>query len=483
MVPVPASSTVLPTTAPSPTQAAQAEDGAQTSPSSTLSPEPTISATLLEQLRAEFRKEHPEESWDLIVPRYNHDAVLLDDGRVLLGGGYTGVANNNVIVPLPIGFVELYDVELDVWSPIDPVDGPGHLYSLVMLADGRVLAVGVEASEDDADSMAAVFDPTTDKWGELPGSPDLIRALPDAFLLHDGRILVAGGLDLFSDPSAFSPDYVEEFEIFDPATGEWQRAASPPKPFQPEIGMVQPFFVQLADGRVVALGTEGSDEFSAVPRVEMYDPSTDTWTTVDGVDEYYGFRSAVALVDGRLLVHGQFREFSVLGTSHDSEGNMQNVILRDGTELNANEFVERFPVFKIYDPDADTWTPVGEPVYSRPNATLALLPDGRVLAAGGEDGWTESEESGYYRNRRLHTSGARLDLSHSTTEIFDPETNSWSLGPDLSELRLGSTATVLRDGRVLLTGGIGMALDIEEIYPLPSSEAVDPDGPPGTRPR
>ncbi len=94
--------------------------------------------------------------------------------------------------------------------------------------------------------------------------------------------------------------------------------------------------------------------------------------------------------------------------------------------------------------------------HARPATTLVLLPDGRVLATGGEYGWGEDFPS------------------YSTTEILDPRTLLWSVGPDLSELRGNPSATLLRDGRLLLAGGIGMALDIEEVYPLASSEVVDP---------
>ena len=450
----------------------------------TIPPTPNVSAADLEKGRAELRENNPDQSWDLIYPRYQHDAVLLDDGRVLMGGGFTGVANNNVIVPFQLGLVELYDPETDVWTPIDPVEGPGFFYSLVKLKDGSVLALGVGVADDDAESMAAVFDPATSLWSELPGSPDLIRAFPHVLLLNDGTVLVSGGVDLFSEPSSFSTDYVEEFEVFDPATGEWRQAASPSRQFQPEYTPEEPFLVKLADGRVAALVSEGDNSWRNEPHVEIYDPTADTWTSVSGPDLYSTFTGVVPLSDGRLLAQGEVVEFPIQDISSDAEGNILSVTLGDGTELTAEEFMdeERYVAFRIYDPDSDTWTLTGEPVYHRPLPILALLNDGRVLAAGGEGGWRRSGRRGPDYSVSSDMSGARLDAPHSTTEIYDPETNTWSLGPDLAELRLGSTATVLLDGRVLLAGGIGMVLDIEEIYPLPTSEIVDPNAPPGTAP-
>ena len=437
-----ASNTPLPTVVRTPSQAVQPVNGAPTSPSSTPPPVPTYTAALLEQ--------HRENSRELLFPRFDHDAALLDDGRVLLGGGHTAFANNNVIVPSPLGLVELYDPESDVWTVIDPVQGPGAMYSLFRLPDGRLLALGVAASKDELKSMAAVFDSATGLWSELSGSPDVTRGSSAVFLLDDGRVLVAGGLNLFSDPSAgYSPAYLEAFEIFNPATGEWQRAASPSKRFQPINVRQQPIFLQLADGRVAALGSVEADQRVYLPHAEVYDPSTDTWSAIGGLDPFFEFRAGVALPDGRLLVHG--------------------------------EMLKSYP-FRIYDPSNDTWTPTGEPLYSRPLAILALLPDGRVLAAGGEERSSDREKGRTIDDQAVYTSGAPLDQPHSTTEIYDPQTNSWSLGPDLTEIRYGSTATVLLDGRVLLAGGIGIDLEIDEVYPLRTSEIVDANAPPGTPP-
>jgi hypothetical protein len=91
------------------------------------------------------------------------------------------------------------------------------------------------------------------------------------------------------------------------------------------------------------------------------------------------------------------------------------------------------PAAEIYDPAADTWSATGYmvtiPDYS-PTATL--LPNGKVLVTGGAaDG------------------GAAL----ATTELYDPVTNAWSAGPSMSAARYQSAATLLPNGRVLVSGG------------------------------
>ena len=383
------------------------------------------------------------------LPRFEHEAVLLDDGRVLVGGGFTGIANNNVVVPIPIELIQIYDPGTDMWSFLGPMEGLGVLYSAVKLADGRVLFVGL-GIEDQTEGTTSVFDPATSSWAKLP-PPRSPRGFPETFLLDDGRILVVGGWDFGGSSSVYSLDYVGAVEIVDPEAGDWHQAAPMHQIFED-----RPLFLSLNDGRVMAMGAVDDGSSDPTAHAEMYDPSTDTWTVISSVEPFYLPTGAVELSDGRLLVFG---ELSTYRSMSSRSGKVTHVELPDGRQLNAREFAEQFPTAKIYDLAADAWTPAGEMIHSRSQGTLTLLPDGRVLAAGGEDGWSKDF------------------LLHSTTEIFDPRTNSWSPGPDLSELRGSHSATLLPDGRVLLAGGIGMVLEIEEVYPLASSETVDPNSP------
>jgi hypothetical protein len=72
---------------------------------------------------------------------------------------------------------------------------------------------------------------------------------------------------------------------------------------------------------------------------------------------------------------------------------------------------------------------------ARASHSLTVLPDGTALVAGGFGG-----------------SGTE-DRPYSTTEVFDPATGRFSAGPSLRVGRLGHTATLLPDGRVLVAGG------------------------------
>lgn len=364
---------------------------------------------------------------ELLAPRIQHDAVLLDDGRVFVTGGQTGIANNDTIFPFPFGFAQIFDLETGLWLLEDPIsqieEGLRFLHSAVKLQDGRVLSVGLVAADEEVLAAAAVFDPTTDSWMPLP-SPPTPRGVPDVVLFDDGRVFVTGGLDFGSADPFMRPDSVGSTEIFDPATGEWQQGTSMSQPTEGQA------VVLMRDGRVLVVGGTTNDG-EETARAEIYDPATDTWTPAENMSTERGQPVAALLADGRVLVTGD-------GLS--GFGGIDGF----GAITGAAE---------IYDPETGKWTPTTPLSRTRTGHTLTLLPDGRVLAVGGED-----------------PTGSHY-LVYSTTEIYDPDTNSWSLGPDLSEPRGDHTATLMPDGRVLLIGGIGQE---DERYLLMSSEFVTP---------
>ena len=380
------------------------------------------------------------------LPRFGHEAILLNSGDVLVSGGYTGIANNNVIAPQPIGLLQRYNRDTGVWSHIGPVEGPGILYSSVKLADGRVLFVGLRADAVGPESMVSVFDPATESWRPVPG-PSVPRWQPHLVLLDDGTVLVAGGVDV-SDPSSFSVDFLLDVEIYDPSTESWREAAGMTAASEDQ------WLFALNDGRAIAVTAPDVRESGAVTYVEVYDPATDAWTPIDSADPYYAPTGAVQLADGRLLVLGELGEND--GYAMDSDGRIIGATLPDGREYYGERFKEQFPDAKVYDPMTDTWSAANGMAAQREHVSLTLLSDGRVLAAGGE----EPDDYDY--------------VLLSTTDIFDPSTGSWSPGPDLAESRSRHTATLLSDGAVLLVGGTAINRENEERYPTWTTEIVRP---------
>ncbi len=115
---------------------------------------------------------------------------------------------------------------------------------------------------------------------------------------------------------------------------------------------------------------------------------------------------------------------------------------------------------ELYDPATGKWSATGRMSTPRSGQTATLLPDGRVLVTGGE----ATVPRGYHEPPSL-----------ASAELYDPATGTWTATGTMSTPRVGHTATLLRDGKVLVAGGGGPGSDIAVWLPtLASAELYDP---------
>jgi galactose oxidase-like protein len=267
----------------------------------------------------------------MVHAREHATASTLQDGRVLIAGGYddSGSARDSA---------ELYDPSTNTFAMTGSMSSPRADMSSTLLADGRVLLVGGVGSLEGAQASAELYDPTTGRFTPT-GPMGTPRNSHTASILADGRVLIIGGVG--------DVDTLSSAEVYDPATGMFNATGSMAQPRQVHAATA------LADGRVLVAGGLGLFDQGQVSSAEIFDPASGRFAATGSMSQARNFLTTTLLRDGRVLVAGGF---------------------------DAGETV---PLVELYDPSAGTFAPVGNMLHGSDGPTATLLADGRVLIAGG----------------------------------------------------------------------------------------------------
>ncbi|HEX2756422.1 MAG TPA: kelch repeat-containing protein [Candidatus Limnocylindrales bacterium] len=346
--------------------------------------------------------------------RQIHTATLLADGRVLVAGGFDNGDGN-------LASADLYDPRTDTFRPTGSLASARGLHTATLLSDGRVLIAGGGVGSWVAAgatylASAELYDPNTGTFSPT-GSMTTSREDHTATRLADGRVLIVGGNDAGSHAVASA-------ELYDPKTGTFSPTGS--------MAMARGFHTAtlLADGRVLIAGGDQAawtDSGPFLASAEVYDPRTGSFTTTGTMPDGRAYHAATLLSDGRVLITGGV----TFGGANPSLASVE-----------------------LYDPRTGKFSPTGAMTVGRVYQTATLLSDGRVLIAGG------------LAHGRVYANNPQfLD----SAELYDPKVGKFSPTGSMTDARTYHGATLLADGRVLVTAGYG------DVAPLASAEIYDPN--------
>ncbi len=445
--------------------------------------------------------------------RTGHTATLLPNGTVLIAGG--GNCNSSCVY---FNSAEIYDPNSGTFSPTaGTLATPYTGAAAVLLNTGKVLLAGGSQDGTNLNSLAEIFDPATGLF-TLAGSMVNPRDEFTASLLQNGKVLICGG-------KLATRAVTTAAEIYDPSPGTFAPTGSLNVARSSHTASV------LLNGHVLIAA--GRSALPLLASAELYDPGTGTFSLTGNLQEARVDHAATVLPNGITLVaagsNGQLlssiESYDPATGVFTSQSTFMNVArtghattqLADGRLLltggqDANSNVNSSA--EIYDPATAKFSLAGSLIQGRFGHTATLLTNGSVLVVGGYSDSAGSNlvataelynpVSGTFTStsspnipRAYHTatllgngkvliSGGEITGSQTTksTEFYDPIAGTFVMAGNMSAPRYNHTATLLNDGRVLIAeglsgsgGGFGNQVGPDDLYD-PGTGLFTQDGSP-----
>jgi Domain of unknown function (DUF1929) len=245
-----------------------------------------------------------------------------------------------------------------------PVSRDIFCSGLSILSNGTVMVTGgvVESGasghthssvkDNDGTTSTMLFDPGTSTW-TVGSDMNYARWYPTSVELNNGTVLELSG------SNETGTVIQTALESYSPTTGTWTvlpASANLPS----NLLQTYPRMSLLPSGKV----------FLSSPAVQTYlfDPSTNAWSLVGATNFGYRYFAPHVLLPGQ-----------------------EKVLVAGGSLTHANGGGASTNTVEIIDLSATTpkWTYANPMTYARYNENLVLLADGTVLAVGGGGGWGE----------------------------------------------------------------------------------------------
>lgn len=234
-----------------------------------------------------------------------------------------------------------------------------------------------------------------------------------ATLLEKGAVLVAGGDGAETDRPVASA------ELYDPETGTFHQMANM------SVARVGHTATFLRNGLVLMAGGQDAT-FTNQRTAEVFDPKTGIFRVTGNMNDARTGHTATLLPNSEVLVAGGENGTTILSSA------------------------------ELYDLATGAFRPTGSMTTPRLFGTATLLRDGRVLIAGGGSIVANC-----------------MGCSIASAEVYDPTTGIFKAAESMRHPRRGHVAVLLRNGSVLLAGGIDDDLPSSQRF-LSSAELFNP---------
>lgn len=322
-----------------------------------------------------------------------------------------------------------------------------------------------------------VFDPVTGAkfYAQSSGTP---QGCYIATLNTDGGLFLTGG----SMGGNAGDPILKIAKTYWRDTNSWVRNADM------NLGRWYPGLVRLPNERLLILGGELDGPAGRTNTCEIYDPVSNSWSFTGSFNLPTVFPPAVLLFTGEVFKSWRYSELYTISTgSWRAAANMIQTRIGQDTDDRADHEIVHLPDGRVmavgispvslnentrfcefYDPSNNTWTLGPNPRALRSRPETAILPDGRVLAFGGQySGPTPAPVP-------LANAGIFPNCT-KVTDLYDPASNSWRAMADMNRyVHWHNVTTLVPDGRVVATGGAGLTSNRSFAGDDSSIEAFEP---------
>jgi N-acetylneuraminic acid mutarotase len=303
------------------------------------------------------------------------------------------------------------------WTSKAPV--PYETRFGLAVADEKIYAIGGYATQGGYlfSNKTQMYDPKTNVWTTLAPMPT--PRVDFAIAVVQDKIYVIGGTS--SSHAIPGPNFTSYHmdgvtgttEVYDPQTNTWTTKAAMPTP----RNYLQ---ANVVDNKIYLIGGQHQQKLEYPPTehssnlTEVYDPATDTWTTVTPIPTtVWGYASAV-LADKIYIISGW-------STQDPLTSQVQ-----------------------IFDPETDTWStglPIPTPVtLAGAAATTGEQAPKRIYIIGGCPKANTQGQGGI-----------------NTTQIYNPQTNTWTNGAEMPTRRRGLAVANIND-TLYAIGGANLSI-------------------------
>jgi len=295
----------------------------------------------------------------------------------------------------------------DSWVTLEPMPTARSGFG-VAVVDGKVYAIG--GGNGSYLNTNEMYDPATNTWTTKKSMPT--ARVGHAIAVYQNKVYVIGGIIGESDP--VSSGYTGVNEVYDPLTDTWETMEPMPTARAHLDANVVNDNIYLIGGSkygglplTFSQGTDGLNE--------VYDPLHDSWSTKTPrpPTDTGGYTSAV--VDNKIHIMGGPNPGGPINVYNPETGKWIS-----GFAANPNQ---------IYNAETDIWTAGTPPPLLVFNAaagatTGALAPKRIYILSGMGDQW---------------------NIATNLTQVYDPETDTWTIGTPIPTPRWSLGVAVVND--------------------------------------